>query len=180
MTRYYAPYRYRARSQVPGRSVAVAAAAAVVLGAGGAAHSNVSRSAAAAMARPPALTAASSYTPATWSRAFLVAAGYNATACNTALVLAWIVAEGSDWSWRNPLDDELPEPGSYRVNTTGPGQGVQAYPSWALGLRATVITLSGPDYPAIRAALAAGDDAQRGADAVAASEWGTEPFEVTC
>lgn len=183
MTRYY--YGYRAPSRVSGRSVAAVAVAGVVLyGAASASPVHAGHTAPASVATAPALTAAipaaSSYTPATWSRAFLLAAGYTATTCNMAFLLAWIHAEGSRWSWRNPLDDELPMPASRRVNTTSPGHGVMAYLRWADGLRASAFTLSGHDYPAIRAALRAGNDAQRGANAVAASPWGTEPFEVSC
>jgi hypothetical protein len=179
MTGYY---RYRRPGQVSPRALLGAGVALVVLsGAVSAGHQHPGSPPAthAAMALA-AIPAASSWTPATWSRAFLLAAGYAATGCNVAFVLAWINAEGSRWSWRNPLDDELAEPGSYRVNETAPGQGVMDYPTWPLGLRATTITLSGPDYSAIRSALGAGNDAQRGADAVAASPWGTEFFEVSC
>jgi len=54
--------------------------------------------------------------------------------------------------------------------------GVKAYSSWAVGLRATVITLHNGYYDEILAALRRGDDAQAAADAVAASPWGTGSF----
>jgi hypothetical protein len=184
VTGYRYPRYYRRRQVSPGTLLAAGAAGVVLLGAVSGAHAHPGHAAPAAMASAPAVTdaipAASSYTPAAWSRAFLLAAGYAATTCNMAFLLAWINAEGSQWKWRNPLDDELPEPGSYRVNTTGPGQGVQAYASWPSDLGATRLTLTGPDYRPIRSALAAGNDAQRAADAVARSPWGTEPFEASC
>lgn len=175
-------YRYRRPGQVsPGGAVAIAAVVVVLSGAASAGHAH-GHASPAAVASPPALAAAiqaaSSYTPAAWSRAFLLAAGYAATTCNVAFLLAWIRAEGSRWAWRNPLDDELPMPGSREVNHGG--HGVMAYARWADGLRASAYSLSGPDYPAIRAALRAGNDAQRGADAVAQSPWGTEPFSASC
>lgn len=178
MARYYRRYSYGRSAQVPPGAIA-AVAAVVLLGAAG--GSRVPHS----HAQPPAVVtdaipARSSYTPATWSQAFLSLAGYAATTCNMAFLLAWIHAEGSKWKWRNPLDDELPMPGSKRVNTTSPGHGVMAYVRWADGLHAAAFSLSGRDYPAIRAALAGGNDAQRGANAVAASPWGTEKFEVSC
>jgi hypothetical protein len=126
------------------------------------------------------ITARPSYTPASWTLAFLRAARMPATTCNRRAVQAWIHAEGSQWAWRNPLDDELPEPGSRKVNDTGGGNGVMAYPSWGEDLTATALTLSGPDYTGIRSALRAGNDAQRVAAAVAMSPWGTEPYEVSC
>ena len=57
---------------------------------------------------------------------------------------------------------------------------VRSYPTWRSGLRATLRTLNGPDYGSIRAALAAGDDAQAVATAVAQSPWGTNPFAAGC
>lgn len=129
-------------------------------------------------ARPVPLAAATavSYTPASWASAFLQLAGYRRTPCNIAAITAWIRAEGSNWAWRNPLDDTRQMPGSRPVNS----KHVQDYTSWDRGLNATTATLSGPDYGSIRAALTAGSDAQAVADAVSASVWGTEPFAVEC
>ena len=57
---------------------------------------------------------------------------------------------------------------------------MQAYPSVQEGLAATVATLRGGQYGPVLAALAARNDAQAVADAVAASPWGTEPFTASC
>lgn len=175
-------YRCRRGGQASPRALLGAGVALVMLsGAVSAGHQHAGTAPAqhAAMSLA-AIPAASSYTPATWSRAFLLAAGYAATTCNVAFLLAWIRAEGSRWAWRNPLDDELPMPGSREVNHTGGGHGVMTYARWADGLRASAYSLSGPDYPAIRAALRAGNDAQRAASAVGASPWGTPTFKVSC
>ena len=66
---------------------------------------------------------------------------------------------------------------------------VQVYTSWDYGLQAVKATLSPADpaagkraqaygYPAILAALAAGNDAGRVRDAVVHSAWGTKWFPV--
>jgi hypothetical protein len=129
---------------------------------------------------PTSVPAAGSYTPATWAVTFLRVIGEPVTTCNVAAVTGWQHAEGNP-NWyadHNPLDDELPEPGSTRINDTGNGTGVMKYVSWGEGLAATRFTIQ--HYPAVLAALRAGNNAQRVADAVAASPWGTEKFTVTC
>jgi len=113
---------------------------------------------------------------AQWARALLAAGGWPVTGCNTGAIQAWERAEGSTPSWHNPLDTTLREPGSRSVNSVG----VQAYPSVQEGLAATVATLRGGQYGPVLAALAARNDAQAVADAVAASPWGTEPFTASC
>lgn len=133
-------------------------------------------------ARPVALsatlTAAGSYTPGSWARALLHGGGWQATSCNVAAVIAWEAAEGGHWHNKaryNPLNDKLPEPGS--KNAVGK---VQAYTSWAQGLRATLASLGGPDYGQIRSALMAGNNAAPVAAAISASVWGTETFTAEC
>jgi len=138
-------------------------------------------SAAAAAAAPagaviPASAAGAGSTGTAWARSLLAAGGWPATGCNTGAVVAWERAEGSTPAWHNLLDTTLREPGSHPVNSVG----VQAYPSVQAGLAATVATLRGGPYGPILAALAAGDNAQAVADAVAASPWGTEPFTASC
>ena len=111
-----------------------------------------------------------------WARSLLAAGGWPATSCNTGAIVAWERAEGSTRAWHNFLDTTLREPGSHPVNSVG----VQAYPSVQEGLAATVATLRGGPYGPILAALAAGNNAQAVADAVADSPWGTEPFTASC
>lgn len=125
------------------------------------------------------VSAAGSYTPYTWARAFLASAGEPQTACNLGAVTAWERAEGGAWqntATGNPLNTTQPEPGSYPINSAG----VQAYPSWQAGLAATVTTLGNGRYPGVTAALRAGGDAQAVADAVAGSPWGTGAFTAAC
>ena len=121
----------------------------------------------------------SAYTPASWARALLRSLGDPRTACNLGAVTAWEAAEGGNWAdaaQDNPLNTTMPEPGSRAVNPAG----VQAYPSWREGFTATLDTLRNGLYGAILAALAAGNSAQAVADAVAASPWGTRPFDAEC
>jgi hypothetical protein len=161
--------RYSYRRSNDGTKLAVAAVIALAMaGAGGvtAGHAVVT-----------AVRGGSSYTPQTWAVAFLRATGEPATPCNLGFVRAWERAEGGAFvnnATGNPLNDTLIEPGSHPVNAVG----VQAYASWGQGLAATVTTLS--HYPGILAALSAGNDAQRAADAVAVSPWGTQPFTASC
>ena len=58
--------------------------------------------------------------------------------------------------------------------------GVQAYPSWQAGFTATLATLGNGSYGPILSALSSGGSAQAVADAVAASPWGTSPFQAAC
>jgi hypothetical protein len=121
----------------------------------------------------------SSYTPASWAAALLSAGGWPQTACNLGAIQAWERAEGGNWensAAANPLDTTQPEPGSSSINSAA----VRAYPSWAEGFRATLTTLGYGPYGGIRSALAAGDNAQAVADAVAGSPWGTGPFTAAC
>jgi hypothetical protein len=121
----------------------------------------------------------SSYTPLSWAAALLSSGGWPRSACNLSAVTAWEAAEGGNWANTarfNPLDTTQAEPGSWSMNSVN----VQAYPSWAEGFTATLTTLRNGRYGPVLAALAAGDDAQAVADAVAASPWGTGPFAAGC
>lgn len=119
------------------------------------------------------------YSPASWAHSLLTAAKLPVTGCNLGAIEAWESAEGGAWengATANPLDTTMPEPGSQPVNSVG----VQSYRSWREGLDATVATLRNGDYPAILSALGNGGSAQRVADAVASSPWGTSAFEASC
>jgi hypothetical protein len=124
----------------------------------------------------PDLPHGSAYTSASWARALLKAGGWPVTGCNVGAVEGWQRAEGSNPDWRNPLDTTQREPGSHAINHVG----VQSYPSWQTGFAATLTTLRNGYYPRVLTALAAGDDAQAVANEVAASPWGTEPFQARC
>lgn len=110
-----------------------------------------------------------------WCRAVLVALGIGIDPSEEYLVgpLAWAYAEGG-WSANdatyNAWNTTLPAPGSHAINAVG----VQAYPTLATGVAATVSTLRNPPgrYAAVLEALAGGTpDAL--ARAVGASPWGT-------
>ena len=170
MTRYYR-HRFRSRRRIRRgqRAGALAIGAVVVLfGAGHVAHHHGA-----------SIPAGGGYTPASWAQALLAADALPRTSCNLGAVIAWEGAEGGNWAnaaAANPLDTTEPEPGSWSINSVG----VQAYPSWAAGLRATITTLGNGRYAAILSALSAGDDAQSVADAVAQSPWGTQSFTAEC
>jgi len=167
----------RYRSRVYGRFVISAVAAGIGLAAL-TCHYAAAGGAAAITARA-VIPDGSAYTPASWAVALLAAGGWPRTSCNIGAITAWENAEGGNWANAarfNPLDTTEPEPGSYPMNSAG----VQAYPSWAVGFRATLTTLANGHYGGILAALAAGGSAQAVADAVAASPWGTAPFRANC
>ena len=126
-----------------------------------------------------AVPGGSAYTPSSWAAALLTAGGWPRTSCNLAAVTAWERAEGGHWANSaryNPLDTTQPESGSHPMNSAG----VQAYPSWGAGLRATLATLGNGSYPAVLSALSAGNSASAAASAAAASPWGTGPFTASC
>lgn len=126
-----------------------------------------------------AVPSGSSYTPRSWAKAFLRADGMPVTACNLGFVTAWETAEGGNWhntASYNPLNVTQPEPGARTVNSDH----VKAYTSWHQGFAATVHVINNGRYPAVVAALRAGDSAQGAANAVAASPWGTSPFSAEC
>jgi hypothetical protein len=83
-------------------------------------------------------------------------------------IVAWEAAEGTTAAW-NPLATTMPAPGSTRFNAAG----VQNYPSFDVGLDATVRTLRLRHYTAIVDALRRGAPARQVLEAVAASPWGT-------
>jgi hypothetical protein len=116
------------------------------------------------------------YTARSWAVAYLHAGGFRATRCNVAAIEGQEHAEATYSRYRNPLDSTEREPGSWSINSVG----VQHYASWGQGLRATVVTLRNGRYPAMIAALRAGNDAQRYADAAAASDWGTGQYTASC
>ncbi len=118
----------------------------------------------------------SSYTPRAWTRELLRIEGDPRNACTMNGVLGWIRAEGSNWSWRNPLDTTQPEPSSVPVNSVK----VQAFTSWHDSFTATHATLHNGLYGGILAALHAGTNAQSIAGAVTRSPWGTGAFPATC
>jgi hypothetical protein len=89
-----------------------------------------------------------------WIVAMLTALSAPPTPANISSLTNWIARE-TPWpptTPNNPLNTTQPAAGSHPVNSAG----VQAYPSAATGINATVITLENGFYPHIVAALRAG------------------------
>jgi hypothetical protein len=167
----------RYRSRVSGRFIASAVAAGIGLAALSGHHGGTGG--AAALTARAVIPDGSAYTPASWAAALLTAGGWPRTSCNLGAIQAWENAEGGHWANTarfNPLNTTQREPGSWSVNSVS----VQAYTSWAEGFRATLATLGNGRYGPTLAALSAGDSAQAVAGAVAASPWGTGPFQASC
>jgi hypothetical protein len=183
MTAYrYGRLRYSRR--MTSREKAAAAVAALVLaGAGQGAARAVHHARTTAAPIPDA----SSYTPASWARAFLGAIGEPETACNLAAVRAWEAAEGGAWgnsATANPLNTTYDASGAWeaagKVTATINSDGVRAFDSWRTGLIANVTVIRNGLYSPVLSALSAGNNAQAVADAVASSPWGTGRFSASC
>lgn len=82
--------------------------------------------------------------------------------------LVAVAAEEGTAAADNPDDTTQPEPGATTYNWVG----VRNYPSWDVGVAATVTTLRNGDYGPVLAALAGGDPAAI-VEAWARSPWGT-------
>jgi hypothetical protein len=94
-------------------------------------------------------------TPQSWAISLLTAIGAPTTQVNVQSIIAWEAREGGNWNntaQYNPLNTTQTEPGSYSINPVG----VQAFPSWAEGLSATISTLNNGDYNDILQALHSG------------------------
>jgi cell pole-organizing protein PopZ len=98
----------------------------------------------------------------------LSALGAPQTAENVRAIAAWAQAEGTSAAF-NPLATTETAPDATNFN----GVGVKNYPTYAEGVQATVATLMNGRYSNILAALADGSSAQRVAQAIAQSPWGT-------
>jgi hypothetical protein len=94
--------------------------------------------------------------------------GMAETTENVRAVMAWQQAEGTRAAF-NPLATTQRSSGATDFNSVG----VKNYTSYEQGLQATVTTLHNGRYDEILAALRDGSSAERLADAVARSPWGT-------
>jgi hypothetical protein len=115
-------------------------------------------------------------TPTDFADAFLNALGDPTSASNVSVVVAWELAEGGNWANNakfNPLDTSLVYDGSSPISATNK---VQAYVDWDDGVTASVNTLSGARYAAVRADLAASAAPDTTATDIHNSGWGTLPF----
>jgi len=91
--------------------------------------------------------------------AILAGLGALPTGSNLASLTAWEKREFSSWppqAQHNPMASTLTEPGSTQFNSTG----VQNYPNWPTGIRATVATINSGRYPNIVAAFRSGKGLQ--------------------
>jgi hypothetical protein len=114
-------------------------------------------------------------TRAEWVGAFLVARKCPETPENLVAMLTWIRSEWGGWApvrakW-NPLNTTLSLPPQSDYNSIG----VKNYETFEQGVTANSETLALSYYPAIRAALEAGNDANRTIAAIHASPWGSKP-----
>lgn len=87
---------------------------------------------------------------------------------NVEALTAWMTAEGGS-AKANPLNTTQPASGATDYNTAH----VKNYPTWSVGLGATLQTLRNGHYVAILAALQHGTSALNVLSAVQASPWGT-------
>jgi hypothetical protein len=109
-----------------------------------------------------------------WESDVLRAGGWSVTPENVRFLSTWHTYEQSACG-NNPLNTTLQTSASTTCNSAG----VQSYPSPAAGASATVLTLKGPFYPNIVAALDTGDPFTYPGSAAVAEEirtWGTPNF----
>lgn len=109
---------------------------------------------------------------ADWKHGTLAGVGAPDDAVNTDTLWAWSRKEsGIDvMRWNNPLNTTQLEPGSQSENWVG----VEAYPSWQVGVTATVQTLLNGRYPVIVDHLRRSVPRQQWGDACAnLGTWGT-------
>jgi cytochrome c peroxidase len=88
------------------------------------------------------------------------------------------VAEGGTAAF-NPWNTTLWMPGATAYNTFGNNEHVYNYPNAAVGIVATVDTLTNGYYPAILTHFKAGQDGLGVCEAVDASRWGTHGAAAT-
>jgi len=112
--------------------------------------------------------------------AVLAAIGAPASANNLGAFSAWTAGEGACAAF-NPLDTTQPESGAWAYNSFGPGgqYHVWNYPSFAVGVQATVTALTNGRYGPILTAFRNDAGVAAIESAVAASPWGTHVFGST-
>lgn len=103
----------------------------------------------------------------TWQQEVLALIGAKWTAAGTRALTLWAQSEGMTPSYHNPLATTLGGYGGHSINSAG----VQSYPTWPQGERATAATLGASYYVGIVAALKAGNTLYRIWAAINASPW---------
>lgn len=97
----------------------------------------------------------------------LAGIGARYTAAGTHALTLWAASEGMTPSYHNPLATTLGGYGGHSINSAG----VQSYPSWTTGVRATVASLGQSYYTNIVAAFRAGNTLTRIFTAINHSPW---------
>jgi hypothetical protein len=115
---------------------------------------------------------------ARFARDVLGGLGEPTTALNVDSIVAWAAGEGSCARY-NPLDTTLPEPGAVAFNTLADGGHVWNYPSWPVGVQATVDTLTSGRYQPVLDVLRSSGGPTALEGAVRATPWGTTTFGST-
>lgn len=100
------------------------------------------------------------------------------TASNLGAFSAWAAGEGSCARF-NPLATTQPEPGTTPFNNLPGGGHVWNYPSYQVGVAATLTALTNGLYPQVIQAFRADAGVSAVAAAVEASPWGTQHFGST-
>ena len=118
-------------------------------------------------------------TRAGWAKALLAADSLPVTACNLSAVTEWEIREGGGFGNQASYNALNVNPGPGAGWPGYPATGAWAFPSAAIGLSYTVRTLNLAAYSGIRAALAAGDDAQAVCNAIMASPWASSHYGGT-
>ena len=117
------------------------------------------------------------FTTNSFAAAVLAGLGAPQTAKNLDALVGWIQREGNNPNIdkHNPLDTTLPEKGSFPTNSAG----VQSFPSWAAGLKATIATLEQQNMGAILASLKAGLGLSGAGVSAALSAWSGGGYSST-
>ncbi len=113
----------------------------------------------------------------TWARDILNGLGVPVTHENMVAMVAWMHAEDGSagaLNRNNPLNTSMSVPGAPGINSDG----VRAYPSYQVGLAATIKTIRLGYYDKVRAALRRGDDATAVIRAVNASPWAARNYDL--
>jgi hypothetical protein len=183
LPRKYRKYRYRPKGKLSNRDAAIIAVilAVAAASAGGTKaavhHRHAGHSATLDVAAIPA--GSDLGTPAGWAKALLAAGSLPVTSCNFNAVTEWERREGGGFGNQasfNPLNVN-PGPGAGWPGYSATG--AWAFPDAATGLRYTVKVLDQSNFAGIRAALAAGNNAQAVCDAIMASPWAASHYNGT-
>jgi murein DD-endopeptidase MepM/ murein hydrolase activator NlpD len=106
-----------------------------------------------------------------WATAFMTALGMPTSQPNLIAISAWAHAEGGNAAW-NPLNTTEQNVPGHTPNSYN-SVGVQNYETFAIGLAATVKTITNGLYGSILNALRAGTSSLAVADGIINSPWGT-------